>query len=83
MSSCLPGNPRIFLSAPHFRHAPKGLRKSIDGICNTASEEEEETEGGEEEEDDSFYDIEPYSGVAVHVQQRFQMNIGMLKGNFK
>jgi hypothetical protein len=34
-----------------------------------------------EEEDASYFDIEPITASIVGVQQKSQLNVGMLKGN--
>jgi hypothetical protein len=69
MSSCLPGKPRIFWSNAHFRNAPEGVH--FDGMASPT------------ENDISFFDVEPITGVIVGVQQRSQLNLGMLRGNLK
>ncbi|KAL3081327.1 hypothetical protein niasHT_039804 [Heterodera trifolii] len=82
LSSCLPGQPRMFLSAAHLRGAADELRQSIDGIGGDKA-----AENGDDNDADytnlGFFDIEPLTGAAVRVQQQFQMNLGMLRGKFR
>ena len=56
---------RIYWSASHFRNAPSQLR--LDGMAPPSNLD-----------DISYFDIEPITGVVVGVQQRSQLNLGML-----
>jgi hypothetical protein len=58
MSTCLPGNPRIYISQPHFKGSPDELREAIEGMPPAM------------DDDLSVFNIEPITGVIVEVQQR-------------
>uniref|UniRef100_A0A914LXH1 Uncharacterized protein n=1 Tax=Meloidogyne incognita TaxID=6306 RepID=A0A914LXH1_MELIC len=68
MSTCLPGQPRILWSNSHFLNAPSALL--LEGM-NLPSIKN----------DYSYFDIEPITGVVVGVQQKSQLNLGMLRGD--
>uniref|UniRef100_A0A183CNU9 Lysosome membrane protein 2 n=1 Tax=Globodera pallida TaxID=36090 RepID=A0A183CNU9_GLOPA len=65
--------PRIFLSAAHFRGAADEVRQSLDGFDVQPAEDDAM----------GFFDIEPLTGAAVRIQQRFQLSLGMLRGNLR
>ncbi|KAL3074196.1 hypothetical protein niasHS_015026 [Heterodera schachtii] len=73
MSSCFPGSPPIFFSASHFRNAHAALRHSLAGNFSSPTDSN----------DLSFFDIEPIVGAVVGVQQRYQLNLGMQRGNLR
>ena len=70
MSTCLPGQPRILWSNSHFLNAPSALL--LEGM-NLPSIKN----------DYSYFDIEPITGVVVGVQQKSQLNLGMLRGDLR
>lgn len=71
MSTCLPGNPRVYMSQPHFKNSPNELNQMFQGMAPAS------------DSDISYYDIEPISGVPVEIHQKQQLNLGMLRGNMK
>jgi len=69
MGSCVPGNPRVYMSQPHFKNSPIELNEAFEGMVPPS------------QDDLSHFDIEPLTGVIVEVRQRSQLNLGMLRGN--
>uniref|UniRef100_A0A1I8C0J0 CD36 family protein n=1 Tax=Meloidogyne hapla TaxID=6305 RepID=A0A1I8C0J0_MELHA len=67
MSTCLPGQPRILWSNSHFLNAPEALLLKGMNLPSI--------------NDYSYFDIEPITGVVVGVQQKSQLNLGMLRGD--
>uniref|UniRef100_A0A915EI23 Uncharacterized protein n=1 Tax=Ditylenchus dipsaci TaxID=166011 RepID=A0A915EI23_9BILA len=72
VSSVEPGNPRIYVSQPHFYNSPKELGESIVGIA-----------GASLENDQTFFNIEPLTGVIVSAAGKSQLNVGVIKGNLR
>ncbi|KAI6177366.1 Lysosome membrane protein 2 [Aphelenchoides bicaudatus] len=69
VSSCLPGNPRIYMSQPHFLGSPSALREALVGMREPNSKDDG-TEVG----------IEPSTGAVVFAQQKTQLNLGVTNG---
>uniref|UniRef100_A0A7E4VT09 CD36 family n=1 Tax=Panagrellus redivivus TaxID=6233 RepID=A0A7E4VT09_PANRE len=72
ISSCAPGNPRIYISNPHFYDCPNALSEAIDGLKQP-----------EADNDRTFVLIQPTAGVVVHAVRRSQINVGMLPGKIR
>lgn len=72
LSQCIDGQPRIYYSNSHFLHAPVELIDSLDGLVKPNSKDDEST-----------LDIDPLTGVIVQAIQRYQLNVGVLRGNLR
>ncbi|CAD5217817.1 unnamed protein product [Bursaphelenchus okinawaensis] len=68
VSSCLPGNPRIYMSQPHFYGSHPAVHDAIDGLKSPS--EDDKTELG----------IEPTASVVVYANQRTQLNLAIING---
>ncbi|KAI6215453.1 hypothetical protein M3Y94_00386700 [Aphelenchoides besseyi] len=68
MSSCLPGNPRAYISQPHFYGSNSALRDALRGMPEPTKS------------DDTIIGIEPASGVVTFAQQHTQLNLGLING---
>ncbi|CAB11566.3 Sensory neuron membrane protein 2 [Caenorhabditis elegans] len=70
LSRCQAGNPRVYLSNPHFYNSPMELWHSVTGLSvPTASN------------DLTVVDIEPTAGVPTQAKRIMQINVGMVKGS--
>jgi len=69
VSSCLPGKPRIYISAPHFYGSHPALRQALNGISEPTSD------------DGTVLGIEPKAGAVVFAQQKSQLNVGIINGS--
>jgi hypothetical protein len=69
VSSCLPGNPKIYMSQPHFLGSPAALRETMIGM----HEPNPKDDGAE-------IGIEPATGAVVFAQQKTQLNLGVTNG---
>lgn len=69
VSSCMPGNPKIYISQPHFYGSSAALPDSVIGM-RAATFENDETVLG----------VEPATGVVAFAQQRTQLNLGVING---
>lgn len=72
LSSCVPGNPRIYASQSHFLNSPNALVNSVVGMAQPSLIT-----------DQTFLDLEPLSGVIVNAERRSQLNVGVLNGKLK
>jgi len=69
VSSCLPGNPKIYMSQPHFFGSSAALREALIGMRLPNIDD-----------DGTVIGIEPISGAVVFAQQRTQLNLGVING---
>ncbi|CAD5222398.1 unnamed protein product [Bursaphelenchus xylophilus] len=68
VSSCMPGNPRIYISQPHFYGSHPAVHDAIDGLAPIS--DNDKTEIG----------IEPATSAVVYADQRTQLNLGVING---
>ncbi|KAE9553193.1 hypothetical protein FO519_003589 [Halicephalobus sp. NKZ332] len=68
VSSCIPGNARIYISQPFFYNCPAALHEAIDGIRRST------------ENDRTFVQIQPEAGVVIRAIRKSQLNVGVIKG---
>uniref|UniRef100_A0A0K0EJ73 CD36 family protein n=1 Tax=Strongyloides stercoralis TaxID=6248 RepID=A0A0K0EJ73_STRER len=70
-SVCIPDAPKIYISPPHFSLCPHEMRDKFIGISNDTND------------DITYIEIEPTTGVTIHVETRSQINLGMLNKIFQ
>jgi len=69
VSSCIPGNARIYISQPFFYGCPAALHQAIDGLRRPT------------DDDRTFVQIQPEAGVVIRAIRKSQLNVGFIKGN--
>ncbi|CEF67064.1 CD36 antigen family-containing protein [Strongyloides ratti] len=70
-SVCVPDAPKIYISPPHFTSCPPEMSDKFTGISNDTND------------DVTYLEIEPDTGVTIHVESRSQINLGMLNKIFQ
>jgi len=69
VSSCIPGNARIYISQPFFYDCPAALHQAVDGLRRPT------------DDDRTFVQIQPEAGVVVRAIRKSQLNVGVIKGD--
>uniref|UniRef100_A0A0N5CEH4 CD36 family n=1 Tax=Strongyloides papillosus TaxID=174720 RepID=A0A0N5CEH4_STREA len=70
-SVCIPNSPKVYISPPHFTSCPVEMRNKFVGISNDTND------------DMTYIELEPDTGVIIHVESRSQINLGMVNKIFQ
>ncbi|KAF1762809.1 hypothetical protein GCK72_011072 [Caenorhabditis remanei] len=70
LSRCQSGNPRVYLSNPHFYNSPMEVWHAVSGLSVPSPTN-----------DLTFVDLEPTAGVPTQAKRIMQINVGMVKGD--
>ncbi|EGT53588.1 hypothetical protein CAEBREN_16141 [Caenorhabditis brenneri] len=70
LSRCQSGNPRVYLSNPHFYNSPMEVWHAVSGLSVPSPSN-----------DLTFVDLEPTAGVPTQAKRIMQINVGMVKGS--